>query len=643
MKLLISLVLIFGFACNSYANEKVRGFIETLPPPYVSILDWFFHNCIQSFGGYVLYGDKPVAIEYLFAKEEEALYLSEWNCAKAKAFSILREWNQNCEEKEYPILFCEYGNTLHMILINRKAFIKIVNQNISLFRYTLGRTITAEDLLSELIKNQGHFYDVIKDDTALLGILLGYGVENSLIVSRWENLLPGNSAISLKAFPFFNSHTREKPSLGFMSLEKERQSLSNFKYSRDLKNFSSFELPPFGCNPDSKETQDLLETYEKNRNELLLISKKEGFLEKTLEKLFTNTSGQIRLPKLPEPSTFQLPNRNDLSELFAEVVLSDIEINKPAQHSLLKAFLKGVADRDKELKMEPCKDPEDECLYDWDLVQKQLKACRNLLKASSGMKQMISKKDWTCLIENGIYYKRLKAGNGTPATPKIKNATFHVSYRFGYEKKLNHFMTIIQGDVTQLIPGIAHVLIGMKRGEERLVCIHPHYSYGSFMYPESQILFVELQLMDFEEGEAEAKILPTCDLEPKAKRSQKLDNQFKPLPFYHLDTCSHNELLLHYKNLLHKKNEIQRRKFYNYGIIFWSSIKQSGIELDFKEFVNKLDSSKNGKQFIDPEKKKQFISDFKSYLFDKEYKKGAKVPFLQYSLSLNNNSATIIR
>ncbi|MBU6446721.1 MAG: hypothetical protein KGQ49_04915, partial [Verrucomicrobia bacterium] len=338
--------------------------MQKLSPPDATALDWFFRNCAQSFGGYVLYGDKPMALEYLFAKEEQSLYFSEATHAKMKAFKILKEWSQHCEDAEYPILFCKYANTQHMILINRKAFVKTVNQNLPLFRYILGHKLTAEALLLELIKNQDHFYDVLQDNNTLIGILLGYGTHNSLIVSRQEFLLQQETG-HFENFPFAKAISQAKPMLGFASIEEELQSLACFKSSRDLKDFSTFEIPLFGCEPDSEETTALLATYEKNREHLLTHVQQDNFMEKTLEKLFTTLSGKVRIPPLPKPSTFRLDDKKALSRQFAEIIVQDAKRQKP----LLHAFLHGAADRERGIRMKPCERSEDACLDDTCIVE----------------------------------------------------------------------------------------------------------------------------------------------------------------------------------------------------------------------------------------------------------------------------------
>jgi FKBP-type peptidyl-prolyl cis-trans isomerase len=627
------LVFLLGFVGSSASNEVVQSFIKQLPQEEVSTLDWFFRNCIKSFGGYVLYGDKPVCIEYLHSKRADLLCLNEYSCAKIKAFEILKSWK--CEEGDYLFLFCDCCECTHMIIINRKAFIRTVNENIALFRYVLGRTLTAENLLLELVKNQNHFYEVLKEDTALLGILLGYGTNNSLIVSRAEAIAAKeNDAPNREAFPFNNLSCQEKPSLGFSSVDDEIRTLHKmFVYSRNILNFNSFDIPAFGCEPASNETDSLLATYEKNRGDLLAIAERDDFLEKTLERIFTNNPGKLKIPSaVIAPSFF--PVSGALASQFVEIVHHLTDVEGLDQEALLQSFLRGVVDREQK-EIEPFSDPKDAWLSsDLRLVPQQLECCKNLIAANKCFHAISLKKEWVSLIPNGIAYRVLREGGGQPASSKIKNATFHVACRLAKEKKLQQLKTICKGNIECLIPGIAHSLIDMKKGEERMLCIHPRYSYGVSMSPDppNETLFVHIQLMDFEVGEADAVILPPCDLEPVLSRSEGLDEPIA-VPMLGLDSSSYKDLAAIYRELLVKNQKLNERKFYNYGILFWSSIKQNDIEIDFDVFCDKLKLPVQSDYFEGAAQRDKFILDFKSYLFQLQYEKGESPPFLRYFLS----------
>lgn len=566
-----------------------------------------------------------------FTKGPATLDISEWHFAKVKAFQILKEWSTSNEDKEYLFLFTDYYQYSHMIIINRRSFTKTVNDNIVLFRYILGRTLTAESLLSQLIKNQSEFWDVLKNNEALIGILLGYGSNNALVYSRsvdiGRNLSPNE-----EAFPFLRRVQREKPSLGFSSLEEEKIALRGMMVgSYSIVDFNTYPIPCFGCIPESEETTSLLSMYQKNRNEILSLVAQDDFLEKILEKIFKTTSEKIALPShsLKLQSTFDLTDKKQLASKFVEIIRNEIAITGVNQEVLLKSFLKGIVDREKGGEL-AAKTNREQLEVELNTIPIKLECCKNLICANNCFKKISLQKQWISLIPKGISYKVLREGKGVPTSSKIKNVSFHLSYRLGTERDMTHFETIKQEGVEQLIPGIAHSLIGMKRGEQRMVCIHPRYAYGVNIHPNNATFFAEIQLIDFEEEEeVEARISPPARLEPTYMILD--DTGMRAGPSCELDTCEDQDVILKYQDLLKQRQNIYKRKFYNNGFHFWDLAKIKGDFLDFEDFYKQISfpNTESANYFKNSEQKDAFIMDFKLYLFTLQYENGRTPPFPQ--------------
>lgn len=170
----------------------------------------------------------------------------------------------------------------NIILINKKAFLKIVNQYLTVFRKILGKNVTAKSLLKTIEENQ-QFDSVIKNNQMLKGILLGYGVHNSKLFAERHKLRqflePGRFVkIPLKI---------PNPSEGFDSLSAEFNS-----YFSVLKHFGDCGYSPviinsvhFVADPNHPETIKLREKYRELRGEISAIYSKGDFLEITLSKL----------------------------------------------------------------------------------------------------------------------------------------------------------------------------------------------------------------------------------------------------------------------------------------------------------------------------------------------------------------------
>jgi FKBP-type peptidyl-prolyl cis-trans isomerase len=576
-----------------------------------------------------LYGDKPICIEG-YRKRPIDLHTNEWQVIKINAFDLLKKWRIISKDNKYLFLFCDYLDCSHMIVINRNAFIKTVTDNLSLFRYLLGRTITAESLLNELATNENQFYEIIKHNKTIIGILLGYGTNNSLIVSRLEELT--DPIPNINAFPFFCSSLQEKPFLGFHTLEGEKNKLTSMTVgSNSMLDVNTYPIPCFGCEPASEETIQLLSVYKKNRATILQAVDDKNFLAKTLEKIFTKVSGEIVFPSIEPVKLFDLKNHSLAA--VADAVYEETKIENLGQVPLLKAFMLGVADRNEESSVQRFTDSDASVyLCESGTIDKRLECCRNLFKANALFDKITKKKQWSSLIPHGISYKSLRTGKGESATSHIREATFHYSYRLVCENKSTIFGTIDKAAVNQLIPGIAHALIGMKRGEERLLLIHPRYAYGVYMDPSNAALVVKIQLLDFKEGDCETTILPTCSLEPSYCHMALEDTERTPLPKMDLDaTNSQRDLLATYKCLLEKQKKIAEWNFYNFGVNFWDSIKQSGLSLDLERFCLEVNSRVKAKSTTTTAKEKeQFIREFKSHLFTLQYEKGVKPPFASW-------------
>lgn len=620
MKHVWVLVLVIFGVKHSFADSNAHSFVQKLPSEHRVILDWFFRNCLQSFGGYVLCGDKPMCIEEI-PKGPTSLKYSEWLYAKRAAFKILKEWH-SCEDNEYIFLFCDYYDYDHLIIVNRSSFLDVVNANISLFRYILGSTIKAEDLLAELINNQSDFWNVLKDNKVLIGILLGYGTNNALICSRAEELGGTNKFPDIEQFPFSVSAIFVKPSLGFTSGEEERSYLNSLQEcSRDIVAYNSYQIPCFGCEPETEETRSLLKKYEKNRQEIQEFVQKDNFLERVLEKIFATCSGEMRIPE-KTASFSQMTNKEDLSGVFAEVIRAETSIKGLKQGLLISSFLKGIEGREENKAYLQQSDQE---LVLNEIIPVQIECCRNLFSANEFFQRISKNTDWTSLVPNAISYKVLKKGKGSPASSKIKRASFHLSYRLGGEKAYSHYKTIVDADVEQMIPGIARSIIGMQRGEQRVICIHPSYAYGFKVQPRNATFFVELQLIDYKEGDGDICISPIADLEPTYFYFSEDEQMQKALPPLGLSSLSVDQLKKNYKRLLKMSQELNNSKFYNYGYSFLDLIRSRKFMVNIVEFKKRLLGSKN--IFSNSKQRDEFVQSFKISVFAEEYEEGKEPPF----------------
>lgn len=542
--------------------SEVRSFIEALSPDQKNLLNAFLRATVESYSGYTLYGDKPIALEgyaiypfgATFAPFPSAI-------SKIKGIELWKDLNISLHNKEYFFVIFQESNYCHMVSINRRAFLKVVNENISLFRYVLGPHVTAEKLLTNLIDAGNDFYHVLKNDNALLGILLGYGTQNSISHARDEIITNANIWTRTDKFPFLSQAalmqcgqlpkaTKNTPSLGFQTLKQEHQALEmSKKNSRELKPFEKYQIPYFSCDPHSKETQELLKIYEQNREEVAHALESDGFLEKTLHKLFTTTSGGLEIAQVPQQRDLYL--QSDPEELITTLTSWIHTLAKwEWGESLSQAYLHGVTDREEE----NISATDYQTMERWQ-IERDFLCAKNLAKANAFFKKLADNHSLTGMIPNRILYKTLLKGTQNPLSAKAKNVSFHYAFRFQGEKQFRDCDTVKQESLEHFIPGISHVLIGMKRGEERLVYIHPAYGYGeNSFFPPNQAIIAKIQLIHFEEGSHEAAISAPHILETLDYK--KLESQL----------CAYKE-----------------KEFYQYGVEFWDQMKKSNL-VDYQTF-----------------------------------------------------------
>ncbi|MFZ4773202.1 MAG: FKBP-type peptidyl-prolyl cis-trans isomerase [Chlamydiia bacterium] len=519
--------IFFGFA-------ETKNFTEKLSSEQRELLDEFFHILIRdSFSGYVLYGDKPICIEGCL-NDEFIEMPSEYDKKLATLTKGINFWenlNLSVQDKNFFFLIRPFHEYRHLICINKDAFIRAVNQNLSLFRYVLGPNLTAESLLNQLIQTNNNFYDVLRDDNVLLGILLGYGTQNALTVSRKEKIENAFFYDCIEDFPFISRRDRmakevlpkmqiERPSLGFTTLYNETKSLKTTVVSRKLHPFDSTKIPYFGCEPDSEETKFLLDTYVKNRAIILQALESENFLEKTLEKFFLTNSGELDLPMAPPHEPVILPENKE--ELLAQIICSDMRKQPFFRGSFITDFIDGVIAQENSQEKVSLTKPELASIWEEYYLKKDLKSCENLGKTESYFASLSSKKELTSVIPGKVYSQSLLAGTGSPTSRKLSKVSIHYSFSVPecIDVDLNEATlragTLVDEDFGLLIPGVAHTLIGMRKGEKRQVYLHPEYAYGEESYlPPNIPIIAEIELIDFVEGDQEIAFAPLQQLTEK--------------------------------------------------------------------------------------------------------------------------------
>lgn len=177
--LLLIFILEIGLAF-SYEDDLIRFSSEGEKIQFERTLEQIFY---EEHFLYPLYGYKAVAcagfkespcFEDLINFDDNYFGYLDWVFLKHnlekfcnKDFILCKE--QHFNRKNYSLLF----------LLNKKEFIKCCNQNIDLFRKYTAKDFCPMQAIDNLEKGKCGILKIINKNELLLGILLGYGVENS--------------------------------------------------------------------------------------------------------------------------------------------------------------------------------------------------------------------------------------------------------------------------------------------------------------------------------------------------------------------------------------------------------------------------------------------------------------------------------
>ncbi len=585
------------FSPMVWGADPVKDFTQDLSKEQRGMLNDFLMATADASAGYVLYGDKPMSVESYDVGSLQALTSPNPKMlALVKGMELWEDLKVNTDRKNYLLTMFEADKKLHVVCFNRSAFLQVVNENLPLFRYVLGPALTAEGLLNQLVNSRSLFFQTLKNDQTLVGLLLGNGRQNSLLHARLANLSDPNAFGTADEFPLVSKKlsrswaacskkfTRD-PSFGFLSVNEEEFKLNKMTVaSNKVKSFASMPIPNFECDPELEETKVLLNTYEQNRNKLLKALGSKSFLDETLRKLFVHVDGTIEIPSVPKQRDLCLPgNRDEMARKVVELIHKRIAVEPQAAKKFQSAFLQGVAAREKGKLPNSFKR-----FTDLAQIQKELEACKNLELANAYFERLSTREDLTALIPNEVYYKVLKPGKDeATASSKTNQVSFQYSYQILGDQGSKDWGIVKGEKLGALIPGIASAIIGMQQGEERVVYIHPKHAYGEeTFFPANISIVAQIRLLGWEEGEQPVAILPAHQLEQRD-----------------------------YKDLLARFEVLRGEELFDEGVAFWDAIKKGGDFLDFQTFQRFYLSSDEGPStFQSANQEEKFMVDLGYYL-----------------------------
>jgi len=439
------------------------------------VLEKFFRVLAEdSELGYVLYGKKPVCVHGFFSKDpflvgtsthKQSVALREgariWRELATKDANIII----HICDKEDPLI----PGYIHVLAMNTPLFHRAVNENLSLFQYVLGPATSSQDLLNALLSNTYGFHSLLKNDKVLVGKILGFGIQNSLYVSRMENI---QEAFEKDEPPFLHCESLMQqyeheylpyaPSFGFKSISEE---LNDFQGKITLSSEKLAHNNPefiFGWLKDSKEEQKFVSALENTQQEIQKLILSPSFLEEVLQQLI----GKNFLPNMAQHYQFQL-KKEETNKIIAKGIWESLQ---DYDFEYLPYFIDGFD------KLDSPSNKIDRRAWFPNYRREILEGKKNLEMANLFFEQLECDKGFRSVVPKALYYKTIKNG--------IKDSncdSVFVSLNYSIFSPEGHCLVSrnnVSINLKNTISGFANGIKGMSIGETREIYIHPNIAYG---------------------------------------------------------------------------------------------------------------------------------------------------------------------
>ncbi len=236
---------------------------------------------------YTLFCDKPVSWEVISLNSYRRCggtkkvlpYLNKEASVLWECWEVMESLRQFYSNEKFVIIKednSELTERIDIFLINKNQFVKVVNDNIELFKFILKRQISGEALLIE-VERTSSLRPLINNNHLLFGVLLGYGVNNSMLYQQRHELRILYNQLD---------NTLNKDSQTLYELREQIEQL-NGKLTFSEGNENCLVKPVyFVADKKHPETQCLTEKYTLQQKELSKLLSQEDRCEIFIRELF---------------------------------------------------------------------------------------------------------------------------------------------------------------------------------------------------------------------------------------------------------------------------------------------------------------------------------------------------------------------
>lgn len=277
---------------GSQESQKIINKIKLIPPEDLNRIQVLFEHFFKfNEFGFTLFGDKPLSFcnsiyEPIFTSSKEDNLI--WYCERILKTNknYKSEWLTWEKYRHlFPInKFIFTYEDLGVVLVNRDELKKIISDNEAKFFKILGNDFNLNNFIRSIEDGKGLFH-LLANNHELLGIVLGFGKQNSQLFQRREEIL---EVLEPHQIPK-NLQIKIDPSPPYLNIEDELKDLwSKLAITNNYATFFPIvdqNRVIFVGNPSYLETQKLQIKYEIQGKKIKEILSKEDWLEQVLLRL----------------------------------------------------------------------------------------------------------------------------------------------------------------------------------------------------------------------------------------------------------------------------------------------------------------------------------------------------------------------
>ena len=188
-----------------FANEKTIRAFSTIPvEEQLEIKELFRYLFREQLFAFSVYSDKPISFSSSLnnsSGEQLLKFMSLKDYCQdifenfvlpievlKKRWDIWKKYKDRFHFKKYLLIEKRISDQTLIFIINKEFFKKTVDKHICLFRKAIKEDVTAEELLSQFLDLNTEVFDILHNNEGLLGVLLGFGVHNSMLFQQREEV-----------------------------------------------------------------------------------------------------------------------------------------------------------------------------------------------------------------------------------------------------------------------------------------------------------------------------------------------------------------------------------------------------------------------------------------------------------------------